>query len=577
MSSAQRRPVALVGVLALLVCCVIPASQYLGNVGEFLTAPGPLAALLVVPPLLAVVVTLVIQRFAGHPFGTRFSSAVAMIILLAWLQAYLLVWDYGLLDGSPIDWQTPWWRGWVDLGLWAGGLTLAIALHRRLHEPLAIAACVVVGMQLAILASQALALRQTLALNQTRRATAGDIGPLARFSPERNVVHLVLDSFQADVFKDIIEGPAQSYFRPALQGFTFFEENLGTFPATYLALPALLSGRVYTNQEPQAQFMESVYAGKSILNAAHDAGYEVDLAADAWFLNLLMQGRHDNAYMTTQPPRAEEAARLLDLGLFRLAPHWLKPAIYDDQRWLLQRWVAKSDLLRFPYFTHNAFLADITRRLAADRAAPVYKYIHLMTTHAPFVVNPDCSYAGRTLVRVRETVTAQSQCSLAFVVALLERMKQAGVYDNSLIIIMGDHGGHIPPHRYREGSFEQGGATFVLRSDLVGLATPLLAIKPPGATAPLRVSTALSSSTDVAATIDALLGLDAGMPGRSLFDPARDPAAPRHFYGYQWSKLDPVSDYIAIVMQYLVTGSAYDIESWSVGEYYPAPDRDRAP
>jgi hypothetical protein len=569
--NARLRPLLATLALALLVFIVVPASLYLGNRGEFLTAPLPLLQLLLLPAGLLVVVALVALRLSRRQEFSRYTSLVATLTLLVWAQTYLLVWDYGVLDGSPIDWDTRPWRGWLDASLWLAALGAAVAWHRRLAAPLATAACVIVALQAGVCAAEAFKHRDALALKASKRLEANRLEAMAQFSRQRNVLHIILDSFQADVFKDLVTGDGGDAIQAALPGFTYFEEQLGTFPATYLALPVIVSGQVYRNHVPRAEFIESAYAGKSVLNAASAAGYEVDLAADSWMLDLLMKGRFDNAYLTAQVPLVQEAARLLDLALFRMAPHHAKRWVYRDQQWLAQRLVTRSPLAQFPYYSHNAFLSHVTRNFAADREAPVYKFFHLMTTHAPLVVNPDCSPAGQALPRVRETVTAQSRCSLAFVVALLNRMKEAGVYDDALIVLMGDHGGHVPPHRYAPGSIVSGNYEYALPADLVALATPLLAIKPPGDTAAFRISPRLTSMTDVAATVDALLGLDSGLPGTSIWDPAYGASGERHFYAYRWSKLDPVSEYIELIQQHPVTGSAYDLKSWHIGPLYPPP------
>jgi hypothetical protein len=566
----RARALAATAALAALVFLVVPASQYLGNLGEFRTAPLPLASTLLLPAALFVVITLAVLRLRPQASFSRYASVVAAVALLAWIQAYLLVWDYGVLDGSTIDWGTPWWRGWADGSLWIAGLAAAARWHRQLGKPLVTAAVVLVALQAVPLAGSAVAQREALSLKAQRRFAATDLDAMAHFSSKRNVLHIVLDSFQADVFKEIVTGPGGAEVQATLPGFTFFEEHLGTFPATYLALPVIVSGQVYRNDVPKPQYVESAFAGKSILNAAHDAGFEVDLATDPLMLDLLMKGRFDHAYLTAQLPLAAEAARLLDLALFRLLPHVLKRGVYNGQRWRVQPLVGQSDLMRFPYFTHNAFLAEITRRFAVDRAAPVYKFFHLMTTHAPFVVHPDCSYVGFVVPRVRETVTAQSRCSMAYVVGLLKQMQKAGIYDDSLVVIMGDHGGHVPPLRYQPGTVLEGGVEYELRPALVGLATPLMAIKPPGARGPFQISQALTSMTDTAATVDALLGLGAGLPGRSMLE--ANGAAERRFYGYYWHKQDPASRYIERIDEYTVAGSAYDIKSWHMGPTFLPPD-----
>lgn len=569
--SAHLRPLWVTAALALLVFVQVPATLYLGNLHEFMTAPRPLAGVLLAPVLLIVALAITGLRLARRNEFSRFTAVIAALTLLAWAQAYLLMADYGALDGQAIDWDAAGWRGWIDLPLWLAVLAGALIWHRRLAPALSAAALIVVALQFAALAAQAYERREGLSLKPSRQLGLDDLDAMPRFAPKGNVLHLVLDSFQADVFADLVRGPDGTSLRAALTGFTFFEENLGTFPLTHLALPALLSGQVYRNHMPRPDFMETVFGGNTVLNAAYDAGFEVDLASDPVVLDQLMKGRYHNAYLPHRTPLVEDAARLLDLALFRLVPHRFKRRVHNDEQWVVQGLMTTSVLLHFRYFTHNVFLADVTRRLATDRAAPVYKYFHLMTPHAPLVVDAGCRFAGATLERVREHVTAQSRCSLDFAVALLQRMKAAGIYDSALIVIMGDHGGHLPPHRYRHGHIREGNYSYDLYPSLVGLATPLLLVKPPAATQPFRISTALTSSTDVAATIDVLARLGGGLPGRSLFEPPTEPVE-RRFYAYPWTPRDPISRYMELIQEYRVSGSAYDLASWRIGPLHLPPD-----
>lgn len=561
------RVVAAAAALAVLVFELVPATLYLGNLPEFTAAPGPLARLLMAPVLLVVACAFVGARFGNADTHARATSLLSMLALLAWGQAYLLGRGYGIIDGDS-TWSAASWRGWMDASLWMAGLVAAALAYRRLEQPLFTAALVIVALQVVAIGGTAIAQREAVAHKSASPHPLNGPEPMARFSAERNVVHIVLDSFQADVFHEIVSGPEGEHFRQALPGFTFFEEHLGTFPATHLALPVIVSGQVYRNRVPQREFMAGAFGPGSVLSAARSAGFEVDVAADSWILDRLATPGIDNAYVPGAMPLVYEAARLLDFALFRLAPHFVKPAVYAEQRWVVQRLLAGADVLKFAYFKHNAFLAEVTRRLAVDRERPTYKFFHLLTTHRPFVVNPDCSPAGRELARVRETVTAQSRCSLAVVTSLLRRMQQAGVYDNSLIILMGDHGGHIDPLRYRPGHIDSHGKISELRPHEVAMATPLLAVKPPAATAPFRVSPAFTSMTDVAATVDTLMGLGGGLPGRSVFD---EPGpAERRYYIYHWRPSDLVTDHVDWIEEFVIAGSVYRAESWHpVAVHFP--------
>ena len=563
----RARVVTAATALAVLVFQAVPATLYLGNLPDFTAAPAPLMQVLLVPVLLIVACAFVGSRFGGAGAHALATSLLSMLTVLAWGQAYLLGRGYGVFDGETAP-SAAAWRGWLDASLWITGLLAAVLAYRRLERPLFTAAIVIVSLQIVTIGGDAIARSDALAHKSANPHPLNGLEPMARFSAERNVLHIVLDSFQADVFHELVTGPEGAQLQQGLPGFTYFEEHVGTFPSTHLAMPVIVSGQPYRNHLPLPDYMDQAFGSGSVLRAARNAGFEIDIAADAWMLDMLAKAGVDNAYAPGALPLAHEAARLLDFALFRLAPHFVKPAVYDQQRWRVQRLLPGSDFLKFVYFKHNAFLAEVTRRLAVDRAQPVYKFYHLMTTHRPFVVNPDCSPAGRELPRLRETVTAQSRCSLAFVVALLLQMQQEGVYDNSLIVLMADHGGHVDPLRYRPGHIEVDGKPVRLRPHEVAMATPLLAVKPPAATEPFRISKSLTSMTDVAATIDALMQLGSRLPGRSVLD---EPApAERRYHIYPWRSSDMVSDHVDWIEEFVIAGSVYRAENWHpIAVYFP--------
>ena len=85
-------------------------------------------------------------------------------------------------------------------------------------------------------------------------------------------------------------------------------------------------------------------------------------------------------------------------------------------------------------------------------------------------------------------------------------MKAAGVYDNTTIVLMSDHGAWIPPqppftlpHPLDD--------KLIINPKYFGLARALLAVKPPGASGPFKVSHAPSAIEDTPNTVASLLGM----------------------------------------------------------------------
>jgi len=105
----------------------------------------------------------------------------------------------------------------------------------------------------------------------------------------------------------------------------------------------------------------------------------------------------------------------------------------------------------------------------------------------------------------------------------------------------------------------------------VAMATPVLAIKPPGITGNMRVSGASTSILDFPATIGDLLSLKAQFDGRSVFSISDEaPRLRRHLY-YRYGVNPDAAGYLFPILEYGVYGSTLDASAWHLGAlHHPA-------
>ena len=504
----------------------------------------------------------------------RYLATVSALAVLFWLQGNILVWDYGVLDGREIAWLSGLWRGVLDLAIWVVVLVLALCAYSRFGKTLMVAAIATFAIQFAAAAvtlltsPTGLLTRDSIAVSQDGR------GELFRFSRDRNVVHIVMDGFQSDIFIEIMNDPAYAELKQGLRGFTAFQEHMGVYPYTQLTMPALLSGKLYRNEIPVDSFVTDTLRGKTILNAAYDAGYEIDIAAPVALKNVYAQGRHTNAYGITSSSHTtdsdyiqNDSAKLMDLALFRVVPHFGKALVYRDELWVFQAAVRLDAYLHMQYFSDLAFLLDLARDMTVDRNGPVYKLIHVMLSHRPTVGNEQCEYDGRKPTN-RETVTTQARCGLMRVVDVLRRMQELGIYEDSLIVLMADHGAWVPAELRKDTVVDSDHDERVANPMMVAMAIPMLAVKPPNSSGSLQFSTAPTSVTDVPATIAEILGLDVKFEGVSVFsDDLLASRERRHLvYGYG---TDPDNEgYLFPMREYAITGSPFDAKAWRSGKRY---------
>jgi sulfatase-like protein len=542
-----------------------PHTIYSGNVQEF-SAPFWSLFVHLAPMILAIAGTLLLVGIVlpAQVFEYYVVGLVALGVTI-WAQGNLMVGDYGVLNGQDIDWSGHEWRNRYELALWIAVPIVSVMFARQIFSTAIFASRILIALQIALLAYTA-----AQADPEARAKWEGAPEAIFELSSTQNVFHFVLDGFQSDAFHDILEAERTLIDRQ-YAGFTFFENHMGAFPTTIVSIPAMLTGSVYRNQEPIKRFTAREFKRASIFRAMRDQGYQVDAVSGLAYdrPSATNYYRLPTPYVTYDAYVRFAGWQLADLALFRHSPHVLKPWVYNDQSWRLQTWFGQSiDTTGRRYMPVNgqAFLADYTKRMHVGHDRPNYKYLHVGIPHWPVSVNADCEYIGARSLR-RPNYTGQARCGISRVGAFLDKLRQLGLYDSSLIVISSDHGVALPPEGFKGDRDVFGGPL----SELAGSALALLIVKPPRATGPVRTSEAPSAITDIPATIVDTLGLKNPFPGTSALKLDEHAPRPRQFAVYLWSSTEWQAEFFPYLDVFTVDGSATDGSVWTTEEPIYAP------
>jgi len=552
-----------------------PFNIYNGNASEFAVSLVSILYLYLLPALVLLTILTGIGLLLPNKLHRRYVAIIFVVGVLIWLQGNILVWKYGLLDGQGFDWTKGLWRGWIDSSLWLLLLFLGVVLYVRIYNVVMWGSIALISLQAVFVVFGSF---QNTEIWEGKESAKSVSRPqeICEFSADQNIIQIILDGFQSDIFQEIIDEDPEHYFS-VLDGFTFFRDTLGSFPTTYMSIPAILSGQVYRNDIPMPEFVNNVFDGKTIPNVLYNNGYEVDFILIS---GLYGKGQYSNKYIIPEPYdvtkkqyELTKSALMLDLILFRISPHFLKEYVYIDELGLIQRLSKQKEHMRLRHFAHKAFMQDLINNISVARKKSVYKLLHLCTTHSPFVVNEDCEYAGKRLPHTRENVRIQAKCSLDHLIEFFEELKSNGIYRSSFIIVNADTGAGKKVRmknmdRHLEGrsvSLNEGFAK------IVGAALPLLLVKPPYSKGLLRISRAHVALTDIPATLNAILGLDEQFTGNSIYEIGADEVRERKFYYYKWKHENWQDDYFNTLDEFVVKGSVFDRASWHLGSKYYSP------
>lgn len=532
--------------LVLNIFLFSPGTVYSGNNSEFGFDLLRLASVFLYPALFFLSFLAVLALFLPSKVVRYISSIILTIAILLWIQASFIVRDYGLLDGKGIRWESYTWQGYFDSIIWIIGLSFAIAIAKLITRRAVLLSIILLLTQGAWLSSQAIMSSDKFisALPTQHEAPKSLFGYSSKF----NIIHFILDGFQTEVFRDIVR---ENALEKSFDGFTLYPENVTASGSTFLSVASIFSGELYTPDTDKVSFFKTSIQQKSFHNELLDNGYTVNLVPGI----KLPTERFSTYYSvprgyggSKEEKLLSEAALLLDLSLFRSLPHPFKRLVYNDQNWFLQKYFNIKK--RIGYYNHFDFLRDYASSIFVGDRRPAYHYLHIVLPHPPFVTDSLGNCAERVLEPTKENYKIQAKTVLLEVINFLNKLKQIGLYDSSVIILQADHGIEFPVIMLDEPSKGKVGLNSPSPS-LVGRATALLTVKMPNSHDQIRISNAQTSTLDIAPTIMDIAGLHRIYEGMALHRISQTTARHRWYTD-----------------KHLISGSVYQASSWGGGSYH---------
>ncbi|MFB4374689.1 sulfatase-like hydrolase/transferase [Agrobacterium sp. CR_3] len=379
-----------------------------------------------------------------------------------------------------------------------------------------------------------------------------DLQSLGALNREKNILVVLLDTLQSDVFEAVLQNDKE--LRDQFDGFTLYPNTVGAAPTTYLSMPTIHSGLTFEPGTKLADFFQHAVGEQSFLSRLVDRGYE------SLLINPItsvcprdVRCETAKAILGGDPTALRmEAARVFDLSIFRVAPLALKQAIYNEGAWLAQMYLFSEEFVHRA-IEGNELLREMASSVAVSSSKPTVKFIHLFNTHPPYVIDDACVYLAREQPATREAIESQAHCALRNFGRLLGQMKSIGVYDNTVVAIMADHGSNysIPSPRMPDTPFAL----------LVGAANPTLAVKPWNAKGKINIDTRDAHIGDLARSICDITGdcivNDGVALGRELTPRTRI------YNDYKWEHDFWYLEAIPKLKRYTVSGNMFLQTSWS--------------
>ena len=293
-------------------------------------------------------------------------------------------------------------------------------------------------------------------------------------------------------------------------GFTFYSEVTAVGP--YSALSTLTTKMGKLPELPEGRKASVFFRDEFISSKLHQSGYDIETYGDFGQAERPSTVRHDYFSHVNNKP-VSSYANMLEMSLLRIIPapdlvslgfYVLWPALSwqfgiapeievdaniatltENDRHPLAHY--KLDIMQLRSFVEN---------IRATQTRPTARLHHYLFTHEPVRFSETCDYVYGTGFRYVTAIPAETECAVSEIKALITKLKDEGIYDNTMIIFASDHGPECPLNfTFDPGSHRVSSRWCLSRYQ------PFLMIKPFKATKPLQFNTAQVSLLDIAQTI----------------------------------------------------------------------------
>jgi hypothetical protein len=378
-----------------------------------------------------------------------------------------------------------------------------------------------------------------------------------KFSKNKNVVVIVLDSLNSTFFQRILDKDAS--YAEKFADFTYFRNTLGSYPETLLSIPTILTGQTFNNETHVKKYIQSVFQA-SLPYALQKQSFATSLITKTSYCSgskgIPCFELADYFASGPEVNKPREAAQMADLVLFKYSMHWLRTLLFTRGNSVIEEALFREEYGDSRW--ENLALADkIEKSADTSSEQPTFKFIHMSIPHPPFVRDDECRYFKKRKIKdpEKEKVVEDNytKCGLKLALRIVGRIKQLGIYDQTAILILSDHG-----IGYNAGN--QPG------SDLfpgMGRAMAFMLVKPFNTSKAFTITDAPVGLVDVPATVADMLQLPLSFPGRPVFGVAEGEAREREYHYYPLDRRDWATGKMPNpLVLYSVLGHAWKNSSW---------------
>lgn len=419
------------GIIALVFTLFVylPGDTFINNLNDFDFTYQEICFIMLIPALIVAAVLELVALFLNEKLLKLYMSLLTGLNLCVYVQYMFLNSNLNTLIGDGMDWDRYTFDSVLSVVVWV--LMLAVPfIYQMLLEKVWKLTVKKIPLFIGLIEAVSLVILIITASGNVFEMPENGFSGTEQYtvSKNKNIITIVLDATDNKYVKETLEMHPEAF--EGYEDFTVYTNTCSVFDSTFQSFTQIYSGIEEKPIIKVADWNEKAWNSEKaaeFYKRFHEAGYKMNFFADAnWDVNLL-RGKADNIDVNRKEMTLQARFALMNdmnrLNAYRALPFILKRFL-DVEGIDLNRYFENAEKYNF---YNQDFQEGIGTMNVSESDKNYFIVEHTWGAHTPYDKGNSIDTVVYLLDIVREYI---------------DKLKEFGVYDDSTIIIMGDHGSH---------------------------------------------------------------------------------------------------------------------------------------
>ena len=417
-----------------------PVTLYVGN---YLDLDYDIYDLLKYMPLIALGICIIsilvffILRKISDKVYTATLSLYFVALIASYIQGEYLVKDLPVMDGSEIDWSSFGGQRIITVIIWII-LIVAVVLIWKFLKTDKLQKIIKTGsIVLFVFCLLSLVLTCTASKNafKEKNITCMTADSAFEMSTDQNFIILLMDGVDAEVFTDVInENPE---YKEVFEDFTYYPDTMAGYPYTSRAVPLIIFNKWYDNTVYYPYFLNDAVDESAFIERLESENYRKSIYFENFGRSNPDSARFENFRNVKRFKEPVKFCKMIVmLSGYRILPYDFKKYCElstDDIYYDCLKTNEGEDIDYYEYQI-EAFYNRVKNSQVALTDRKCFRFLYCSGAHYPYIYDADMN-------QIEEgSIGLNTEAAITVMNEYLKKLKDAGVYDNSIIFIMADHG-----------------------------------------------------------------------------------------------------------------------------------------